>query len=89
MGHDVIVAIDDEDFLAVTGAKSGSWIFTAVLVDEDIEWMLNGNIVNITDYGIDITGDPEEGATIIVTNVHEIGENIAATDILDIVLVSE
>ena len=89
LGHDVIVAIDDEDFLAVTGAKSGSWIFTAVLVDEDIEWMLNGNIVNITDYGIDITGDPEEGATIIVTNVHEIGENIAATDILDIVLVSE
>lgn len=89
LGPDVIVSVDHEVFPAVTGNKSGSWIFTAVLVDEDIEWMLNGNIVNITDYGIDITGDPEEGATIIVTNVHEIGENIAATDILDIVLVSE
>lgn len=81
------VAIDDDDFLAVTGAKSGSWLFTAVLDDdENLAWMLNGNIVNITEYAISITGDPEEGDAILVTNVHEIGDNIAATDVLTVAL---
>lgn len=80
------VDIDDDDFLAVTGAKSGSWLFTAVLVDNNLEWMLNGNIVNITEYAISITGDAAEGDAILVTNVHEIGDNIAATDVLDVAI---
>ena len=48
--------------------------------------MLNGNIVDITDYAISITGDPAEGDAILVTNVHEIGDNIAATDVLTVAL---
>ena len=51
-----------------------------------VVWMLNGNIVDITDYAISITGDPAEGDAILVTNVHEIGDNIAATDVLTVAL---
>lgn len=79
------VAVDDDDFLAVVGAKSGSWLFTAVLdEDENLVWVLNGKTVDPTDYAITITGDAAEGDAIIVTNVHEIGDNIAATDVLDV-----
>ena len=80
------VAVDDDDFLAAVGAKSGSWLFTAVLDDKDLVWVLNGKTVDIADYAISITGDPEEGDAIIVTNKHEIGDNIAATDVLDVVV---
>lgn len=80
------VAVDDDDFLSAVGNKSGSWLFTAVLDDKDLVWVLNGKTVDIADYAITITGDPEEGDAIIVTNVHEIGDNIAATDVLDVVV---
>lgn len=80
------VAVDDDDFLSVVGAKSGSWLFTAVTVEENVVWKLNDKIVDLTDYAITITGDAEEGDSFIVTNVHEIGDNIAATDVLDVVV---
>ncbi len=81
------VAVDDDDFLAAVGNKSGSWLFTAVLdEDENVVWKLNDKVVDPTDYAITITGDAEEGDAIIVTNKHEIGDNIAATDVLDVVV---
>ena len=86
MDSGATVAIDDDDFLAVVGAKSGSWLFTAVLDEENVVWKLNDKVVDLTDYAITITGDAEEGDSFIVTNVHEIGDNIAATDVLTVAL---
>ena len=81
---DVSVSVDDADFAEAIGNKSGSWLFTAVTVDEDVVWKLNDKVVDPTDYAITITGDAEEGDAFIVTNVHEIGDNIAATDVLTV-----
>ena len=83
---DVSVSVDDGDFADAIGNKSGSWLFTAATVDEDVVWMLNDKIVDLTDYAITITGDAEEGDSFIVTNVHAIGDNISATDVLTVAL---
>jgi len=83
---DVSVSVDDEDFADAIGNKSGSWLFTAATADEDLVWMLNDKIVDLTDYAITITGDAAEGDSFIVTNVHAIGDNISATDVLTVAL---
>lgn len=83
---DVSVSVDDDDFAAAIGNKSGSWLFTAVDIEGTVVWMLNDKIVDLTDYAITITGDAEEGDSFIVTNVHAIGDNISATDVLTVAL---
>lgn len=83
---DVSVAVDDDDFAAAIGNKSGSWLFTAVDIEGTVTWMLNDKAVDLTDYAITITGDAAEGDSFIVTNVHAIGDNIAATDVLTVAL---
>lgn len=83
---DVSVSVDDDDFAAAVGNVSGSWLFTAATVDENLVWVLNDKVVDLTNYAITITGDAAEGDAFIVTNVHAIGDNIAATDVLTVAL---
>lgn len=83
---DVSVAVDDDDFVAAIGNKSGNWLFTAVEEDNEVVWYLFDKKVTLSDYGATITGNAAEGDSFIVTNVHEIGDNIAATDVLTVAL---
>lgn len=78
--------IDDEDFLDAVDFSAGTWTFSAVDNSGEIVWKLDDETVDITDYGITITGTAEENDVIIVTNVHTIGDNIVATDILDVAI---
>lgn len=83
---DVSVSVDDDDFVAAIGNKSGTWLFTAAEEDSSIVWYLFDQPVTLSDYGATITGDAAEGDSFIVTNVHAIGDNIAATDVLTVAL---
>lgn len=78
--------IDDEDFLDAVDFNAGTWVFSAVDDEGEVAWELDGEAVDVADYGITITGTAEEGDVIVVTNTHTIGDNIAATDVLDVAI---
>lgn len=82
-GENIDTAFDSETITAVETDKD---TFKAKVLDEygtyifeyDSGWELNGDSVTITEYGITITGSPENGDTITITFTAPVG---SGTDI--------
>lgn len=70
----ITVSIDRDTFVAYVD-ESGELVFTY-----DSAWKLNGSAADLTDYGLTVTGSPENGDTITITFVKgERGEITVAT----------
>ncbi len=83
----VTVTVDDETFVEKVGGKTTTITFVAA-VDTGTVWSVDGEEVDLQDYGITIggTGTVADEDYFTVTNTHANADEILATDILTVAL---